>query len=94
MISSCVAFRKLVAISKGTASNGREALNIYSAERDNISLVILDMSMPVMSGKECLVGLLKMDTKVRVLMVSGFMPEGAIKDALDLGAGGIYQKAI
>jgi len=62
-----------------TASNGREALQIYSSERENISLVILDLFMPEMGGKECLRALLRMDPKVRVLLVSGFTQNGEIR---------------
>jgi DNA-binding NarL/FixJ family response regulator len=75
-----------------TASNGREALEIYSAKRETISLVILDMFMPEMGGKECLGALLKIDPKVRVLVVSGFTHNGEIKDALDSGARGFIGK--
>ena len=69
-----------------TASNGREALEIYSAERESISLVILDLFMPEMGGKECLRALLRIDPKVRVLVASGFTQNGEIRDALDSGA--------
>jgi len=75
-----------------TASNGREALEIYSAERDSISLVILDLLMPMMSGKECLRGLFEIDPKVRILMVSGFVEDGGIRDVLDSGAWGFIGK--
>ena len=75
-----------------TASNGREALQIYSSERENISLVILDLFMPEMGGKECLRALLRMDPKVRVLLVSGFTQNGEIGDVLDSGAKGFVGK--
>ena len=41
------------------ASNGNEALNLYEEHREQISLVILDLLMPGMSGKQCLEALLK-----------------------------------
>jgi DNA-binding response OmpR family regulator len=69
-----------------TASNGREALEIYSAKRETISLVILDLFMPEMGGKECLRALLRMDPEVSVLVASGFTQNGEIGEALDLGA--------
>jgi two-component system, cell cycle sensor histidine kinase and response regulator CckA len=77
-----------------TASNGREALEIYSAERESISLVILDLFMPEMGGKECLRALLRMDPQVRVLLVSGFTQNGEISDALDSGAKGFVRKPV
>jgi len=39
-----------------SAGDGVEALNVYEKEQGNISLVILDIIMPRMDGKECLEG--------------------------------------
>jgi CheY-like chemotaxis protein/two-component sensor histidine kinase len=77
-----------------TAPNGREALEIYRSERESISLVILDLFMPGMGGKECLQALLRMDPKVRVLLVSGFTRNDEITDALNSGAKGFIGKPV
>lgn len=77
-----------------TAANGREALEIYSLERESIKLVILDLFMPEMGGKECLGGLLRMDPNVRVLLVSGFTEHGEIRDELVSGAKGFVGKPV
>jgi DNA-binding NtrC family response regulator len=53
------------------ASNGKEALNLYEKHRAAIRLVILDLLMPGMSGKQCLEALRCMDPKVRVLVATG-----------------------
>ena len=45
------------------ARSGEEALEIYAAHRDEISLVILDLIMPGMGGKRCLEELLRMDPR-------------------------------
>ena len=37
-----------------TASNGKEALEIYQVEKDRISMILLDLIMPEMDGKQCL----------------------------------------
>ncbi len=71
-----------------TASNGKEALDLYKVERGRISLVILDLIMPEMGGKQCLEGLLKLDPEVRVLMASGFAASGQTKEAIEAGARG------
>ncbi len=55
------------------ASNGVEALDLFKKEGDKISLIILDLMMPEMGGKQCLEQLLKVNPNVRVLIASGFM---------------------
>ena len=37
-----------------TANNGKEGLDLFTRERARISLVILDLIMPEMGGKDCL----------------------------------------
>jgi PAS domain S-box-containing protein len=57
-----------------TATNGRKALEIYRLRKDEISLVILDLIMPEMSGRDCLMELVKIDPSVKVLIASGYAP--------------------
>ncbi|MEI6134124.1 MAG: response regulator [Desulfomonile sp.] len=57
------------------ATNGREALDIYRSRREEISLVVLDLLMPEMSGRDCLMKLVKIDPSVKVLIASGYAPE-------------------
>lgn len=74
------------------AENGEQALEIYAEEKENISLVILDMVMPRKGGKETLVQLIKSYPEVRVLISSGFHQEGTVDELLKLGAKGFLQK--
>jgi DNA-binding NarL/FixJ family response regulator len=67
---------------------------IYRSRREEISLVILDLFMPEMGGKECLRAIFRMDPKVRVLFVSGFMQNGEVRGALDSGARGFIEKPV
>ncbi|HUS90699.1 MAG TPA: PAS domain S-box protein [Phycisphaerae bacterium] len=53
------------------ASNGREALRIYRRERDRIRLVILDLIMPGLSGRDTLRRLREIDPAVPVIIASG-----------------------
>ncbi|MFH0958732.1 MAG: response regulator, partial [Pseudomonadota bacterium] len=52
-----------------TAKGGREALSIYEEEQDNIDLVILDLMMPEMGGKECLEELLRINPALKSIIV-------------------------
>jgi PAS domain S-box-containing protein len=60
------------------ASNGREALDILTAPGDRTSLVLLDMTMPVMSGEETLSRLRVLRPGVKVIASSGYNEMEAI----------------
>lgn len=55
-----------------TAVDGREALDIYRAQREEIELVLLDLTMPCMDGEEMLDELHRIDPEARVVMSSGY----------------------
>ncbi|MBM3300484.1 MAG: response regulator, partial [Deltaproteobacteria bacterium] len=55
-----------------TAPSAREGLRLYEENRDRIALVLLDVIMPEMSGKECLREILKIDPLAKVILVSGY----------------------
>jgi two-component system, cell cycle sensor histidine kinase and response regulator CckA len=74
------------------ARSGEEALEIYSAQKDNISLVILDLIMPGMGGNRCLEELLRIDPNVRVLVASGYSSNGLAHDEKGRGAKGFISK--
>ncbi|MFH0825132.1 MAG: ATP-binding protein, partial [Pseudomonadota bacterium] len=75
-----------------TAGNGQEALDLYKREGNRISLVILDLVMPVMGGRQCLEELLKIDPKVRVIISSGISLEGWTPNIIESGAKGFVSK--
>ena len=54
------------------AADGVEALEIYHSRRREIDLVILDLLMPKMSGKETFKRLRQMDSEVPILICSGY----------------------
>jgi PAS domain S-box-containing protein len=73
------------------AENGREALEIYKGER-GIALVLLDLTMPVMSGEETLRQLQAVDPNVRVLLTSGYNEIEALQHFAGKGLAGFIQK--
>jgi PAS domain S-box-containing protein len=74
------------------AEDGEQALEVFAANRGDILLVMLDMIMPKMGGKEAFLRLRDMDPDVRVLFCSGFSREGTGEELLGLGASGFIQK--
>lgn len=75
-----------------TASNGKEALEVYHSHRAEIALVILDLMMPEMGGKQCLEDLLSLNPSVKVVIASGYSAQGPAKTAIGAGAKGFVNK--
>jgi len=65
-----------------TAGNGQEALEVYQEQQADISLVILDLIMPEMGGRQCLEELLKIDSDAKVLIASGLSVNGPTREAI------------
>jgi PAS domain S-box-containing protein len=74
------------------AEGGAEALEIFSAVRTEIALVLLDMSMPAMSGKETLERLRAIDDQIPVLIFSGYGEEQVHRHFAGLKIAGFVQK--
>jgi PAS domain S-box-containing protein len=74
------------------ASSGKEALEIFQSRTDEIALVVLDLMMPEMGGKQCLAEILRIDPTAKVVIASGFSANGPTKDALAAGAKGFVNK--
>ena len=74
------------------ASNGREAVRIYEANKDRIDLVVLDMIMPGMSGGETFVCIKEINPDVKVLLSSGYSIDGQATEILNQGCSGFIQK--
>ncbi|HTU16901.1 MAG TPA: ATP-binding protein [Gemmataceae bacterium] len=57
------------------ADDGQHALDVYQREHSRIHLVVLDLTMPRLSGRDALRRLLKINPAVRVLFASGYSAE-------------------
>jgi nitrogen-specific signal transduction histidine kinase len=75
-----------------TAADGKQALEVYRKEGAGISLVILDLLMPEMGGRQCLEELLKMDPDVKIIVSSGFSADQPTRDFLEARAKGFLTK--
>ena len=75
---------RMVGYSVLTAANGKEALEVYRSNQDRIALVLLDLIMPEMGGKQCLEEILKINPKTRVSHSQWICPkqtdEGSLGD--------------
>ncbi len=73
-------------------ANGKEAVSYYRDHWQNIDLVILDIVMPVMSGREAFLEMKDINPNVRALLASGYSLDGEAQSVIDAGAGGFLQK--
>ncbi|MFQ5614199.1 MAG: GAF domain-containing protein [Anaerolineae bacterium] len=65
-----------------SASNGREALQIYGRHRDDIALVLTDISMPEMGGLDLARALHEQDPHLKVVAITGYPLRADPSDAL------------
>ena len=75
-----------------TALNGREALEIYERHANSIDLVIIDMVMPDMNGKDLFDRLKAKNPGVKTLLSSGYSLNEQAQRILDRGCDGFIQK--
>lgn len=74
------------------AVDGEEAVATYREHQNEISLVILDMVMPKKSGKEAYKEIKELNSKVKVLLSSGFKQDERVENVLKSGAQAFIQK--
>ena len=63
-----------------SARDGREAIEVFQAHADQIDAVLLDMSMPVLGGKQALEALRALRPSVPVVLMSGYSEEEVLGD--------------
>jgi DNA-binding NtrC family response regulator len=74
------------------AENGEEGLELYKGKWSEIDLVLLDLSMPGMGGKETFKRMKAINANAKVLLTSGYS-ETEVTDELNaLGLAGFIQK--
>jgi len=75
-----------------TAADGETALATYLQEGRRIDLVILDLIMPGMGGRQCLSKLLEMNPEAKVIICSGHLTEAESASPIELGAKRLVRK--
>jgi len=75
-----------------TAGDGKEAIEVYKKNRDEIDIVVLDMVMPHMGGGEAYDRIKEINPDIKVLLSSGFSIDGEATEILERGCNGFIQK--
>ena len=74
------------------ARSGKEAVDIYKSNKDNIDIVLLDMIMPLMGGGETYDRMKEINPNIKVLLSSGYSIDGQAAEILKRGCDGFIQK--
>ena len=74
------------------AEDGRQAIEIYRNNADNVACVLLDLTMPHMDGEEALQRLRAIRDDVRVILTSGYSEEEITGRFAGKGIDGFIQK--
>jgi len=75
-----------------TACDGVEAVHIFRRKHRDIEVVILDMAMPRMGGRDCFLELKAIDPEVRAVLSTGYALDEVTQGVLDEGMVGFAQK--
>jgi PAS domain S-box-containing protein len=74
------------------ADDGQEAVRIYEEMADQIDLVILDMIMPVMNGRQAFESIRRLNPFCAVMIASGFSREKDLAAMKAMGLAGVLLK--
>jgi two-component system CheB/CheR fusion protein len=74
------------------AADGKSAVEAFAARPQDFAAVLLDLTMPVMSGEEALARIRQIRPDVPVLLSSGFSEGEAVRRFQDSGLAGFLQK--
>jgi two-component system cell cycle sensor histidine kinase/response regulator CckA len=74
------------------ASDGLEAVEIYKERGSGIDLVILDMAMPIMGGKETFEQLKRLNKGIKVILSTGYAEDDRARDLMARGVLAFVQK--
>lgn len=73
-------------------SNALAAINYFTQHHENVDLVILDLNMPNLNGKQCFESLKKIREDVRVIVSTGCNIENEAEELFNTGISGLIQK--
>ena len=74
------------------AWDGLEGAEIFAARHREIDVVLMDLVMPRLSGKDAYCRMRQLDPGVKVIMASGFPDDSRIREALSLGVDAFVPK--
>jgi two-component system cell cycle sensor histidine kinase/response regulator CckA len=77
-----------------SALDGRDGLRMFESEHQQLALVILDLTMPYMNGDEVYRCLRQVNTRVPVIITSGYSEEEISEQFIGKGIAGFLHKPV
>ncbi|MFH0823147.1 MAG: PAS domain S-box protein, partial [Pseudomonadota bacterium] len=74
------------------AADGKKALEVYRRRGNEISLIVLDLIMPEMGGRQCLESILKISPSAKIVIASGHVPDDTTGEVVDSKSRGFISK--
>ncbi len=74
----------------GEAGNGKEAVSLFNTLKPN--MLLLDINMPLKSGKEALSEIKKKFPNAFIIMLTSLTDKETVEDCIELGASGFIRK--
>jgi DNA-binding NtrC family response regulator len=75
-----------------TASGGEEALSVYQQRGNEIAVVVLDVVMPGMDGREVFARIRDINASAKVIVSSGYSNDQEAEEMIKRGAAAFVQK--
>jgi CheY-like chemotaxis protein len=73
-------------------ARGRDAISVFAARHSTIDCVVLDLTMPDLTGDEVLVVLRAVEPGIPVVLISGYLTDDPVRGAANLKATDFVQK--
>jgi PAS domain S-box-containing protein len=74
------------------AKDGQEALDLLADPKETIDLVVMDLTMPRMGGREAFKAMRRLDESLPIILCSGYSEHESIQDLLGRNLTGFLQK--
>ena len=74
----------------GEAGNGKDAVSLFRKLKPN--MLLLDINMPLKSGKEALADIKKKYPNAFIIMLTSLVDKETVEDCIELGASGFIRK--
>ena len=75
-----------------TASNGRDAIDVFRAASEPFAVVLMDLTMPELDGVAAFAELRRLDPHLPVVLMSGYNEQDAVARFAGSGLAGFVQK--